>query len=118
LQKDIQVEVDRWESLVENDITLTVAATPCVNGEAGGYPCKNMDLFSVLSHSVMGSSGQVNDIWGWTDPLTGKEYALVGQTTGTAFVDITDPVNPIFKGTLKTATTSSSWRDIKVYKDG
>jgi choice-of-anchor B domain-containing protein len=58
-----------------------------------------------------------SDIWGWTDPLTGKEYALVGQTTGTAFVDISDPVNPIFKGTLNTATTSSLWRDIKVYKN-
>jgi hypothetical protein len=50
MQKDIQEEVDRWDSLVENDITLTGAATPCVNGKAGGYPCKNMDLFSVLSH--------------------------------------------------------------------
>lgn len=117
MQQDIQEEENRWNSLMGNDITLTGSAIPCVNGKAGEYPCKNVDLLSVLSHKVMGSSGNGNDIWGWTDPLSGKEYALVGQTTGTAFVDITDPVNPIFKGNLKTATTSSSWRDIKVYKN-
>jgi len=59
----------------------------------------------------------MNDIWGWTDPLDGKEYALLGKTTGTAFIDITDPVNPVFLGELPTHTSNSSWRDIKVYAD-
>ena len=74
----------------------------------------------------------INDIWGWTDPLTGKEYALIGMTNGTSFVDISDPVNPVVLGVLKEhnwnlvnqggETTriqhdgaKSLWRDIKVY---
>ena len=58
-----------------------------------------------------------NDCWGWTDDSTGKEYAIMGLTNGTAFIDISDPVNPIYLGKLPTATTESSWRDMKVYKN-
>ena len=58
-----------------------------------------------------------NDIWGWFDSQTGREYALMGLRNGTAFVDISDPENPAFLGRLPTQTTSSTWRDIKVYQD-
>src|SRR5690606_20218176 len=64
----------------------------------------------------MGASGG-NDIWGWTDPETEKEYALMGLNNGTAFVDVSDPVNPVYLGKLPTHTQSSLWRDIKVYAD-
>ena len=62
-----------------------------------------------------GNSG--NDLWGWVDSLTGREYALMGMDNGTAFVDISDPENPVFLGRLPTETYSSPWRDIKVYED-
>jgi choice-of-anchor B domain-containing protein len=58
-----------------------------------------------------------NDIWGWFDAQTGQEYALMGLQNGTAFVDITDPEDPVFLGRLPTQTTSSIWRDIKVHQD-
>lgn len=58
-----------------------------------------------------------SDIWGWTDSVTGVEYALVGLSDGTAFVDISDPVNPVNLGRLPTHTFSSAWRDIKTYND-
>ena len=52
---------------------------------------------------------------GWTDPEFGNEIALVSLFDGTAFVDITDPVNPIVLGKLDTHTIGSDWGDIKVY---
>ena len=61
--------------------------------------------------------GTGNDIWGWTDPLTGREYALVGQSTGTAFVDISNPRRPVYLGSLPTSTVNSTWRGIKVFGD-
>ncbi|KAJ3388733.1 hypothetical protein HDU92_001368 [Lobulomyces angularis] len=97
-------------------VDVTGGVVACENGFAAGYPCKNIDLLSFLSHRSMGATTG-NDIWGWTDPLTNKEYAIVCQTDGTAFVDVTDPLNPVALGRLKTHTTSSSWRDAKVYKD-
>ena len=64
-----------------------------------------------------GDGTQGNDIWGWADPDTGKEYALMGLFNGTAFVDISDPENPVFLGRLPTQTVEAPWRDIKVYEN-
>ena len=92
------------------------AATPCVAGFAGSYPCENVDLLAFMPLSTFGSTSG-NDSWGWTDPLTSKEYALMGLRDGTGFVDISDPENPVYLGKLPTRTSSSSWRDIKVYNN-
>ena len=89
------------------------AQTPCVNGMAAGYPCSNVDFLSFTAGSALGG-GSMNDVWGWTDPVYGTEYVLLGRTSGTAFVDISDPVNPLYLGNLPASGANSSWRDIKV----
>jgi choice-of-anchor B domain-containing protein len=93
----------------------------CNGGAAGQFPCGNVDLLAFLPvQSIGGARGvEVNDIWGWTDPETGREYALVGRYDGTAFVDVTDPSTPVYVGQLPKPGTSpgSTWRDIKVYRD-
>jgi choice-of-anchor B domain-containing protein len=90
--------------------------TPCdeTTGMADIFPCMNVDLLQRI-HLDTFEAGSGSDIWGWTDPMTGKEYALMGLNNGTAFVDISDPIAPIYLGKLPTHTTSSSWRDIKTY---
>lgn len=95
---------------------ISIAQTPCENGMAGQFPCKGLDLSSRISLSTM-SAGSGNDSWGWTDPQDGMEYAIMGLDNGTAFVDISDPVNPIYLGKLPAHGQSSTWRDIKVYND-
>ena len=90
--------------------------TPCVGGMAGTFPCHNVDLASFLPLSDIGG-GQVNDVWGWTDPLTGKEYAIVGRSNGTSFVDISNPEQPTYLGNLPPHSVDSVWRSIKVYAD-
>jgi choice-of-anchor B domain-containing protein len=75
-------------------------------------------LLSFVSLPDLGANGaDGNDIWGWTDPQTKKEYAIVGTTTGTSFVDVTSPTEPCVLGFLPTHTVSSLWRDIKVYQN-
>jgi choice-of-anchor B domain-containing protein len=97
---------------------IALAQTPCVNGFAGEYPCNDYDLMSHITNFNLGdSSTRGNDSWGWTDPDTQKEYALMGINSGVVFIDITNPTAPVMLGTLKTNTESSSWRDVKVYKD-
>ena len=95
---------------------VTLAQTPCINGMAGPYPCENINLLSFVDNGDLGG-GSMNDIWGWVDPLDSAEYVLLGRSNGTAFLDITDPINPIYLGNLPTATLSSTWRDIKVYNN-
>jgi choice-of-anchor B domain-containing protein len=91
----------------------------CVRGMAGEFPCDRIDLLSHLPLSSIGGGEIGNDIWGWTDPKTRREYAIMGKTNGTAFVDITDPKRPVFVGHLATQSTVGGifWRDIKVYKN-
>ena len=96
--------------------SILQAQTPCVNGMAGDYPCNGYDLqSSILGSTFNADSG--NDSWGWTDPQDGSEYALMGVNNGTVFIDISDPINPVYLGKLPTYTTSSSWRDVKVYNN-
>ena len=94
--------------------TLLQAQYDCVNGEADGYACSNVDLLSHLSLGELGGPNNANDIWGWVDSFNNDAYALVGLETGTAFVRITDPVNPLVIGYLGTHSSASLWRDIKV----
>jgi len=95
---------------------LSTGPERCVNGAAGSFACSGIALRSRVPLADMGGV-QGNDIWGWVDAQTGNEYALMGMTNGTAFVDVTDPENPRYLGILPTATFNSVWRDIKVYRD-
>ena len=96
-------------------------AVECVDGMAGHFPCDNFDLISFLPNHMMGGKrgAWANDVWGWEDPDTGHEYALVGLSGRTSFVDVTDPYNPVYIGNLPKTTGSpdSVWRDIKVHAD-
>ena len=99
-------------------------AVPCVNGFAGPYPCSNVDLMSHLPLAAMGCGGG-NSLWGWTDPLDGKEYALMGCDNGISFVDISTPDAAVYLGRLPTHEHDhaqgpehegdSLWRDVRVY---
>ncbi len=88
----------------------------CNGGVAGSFTCNNVDLSSWLSIDDIGG-GIGNDCWGWTDPLTGSEYAIVGRSSGTSFVDISVPTSPVYLGDLPAHDASSDWRDMKVYAD-
>jgi len=99
---------------IENNNILS----PCENGMAGIYPCNGYDLMGHIPIAELGGAGASGtDSWGWTDIATGKEYAIVGTSTGTAFVDISDTQNLSIIGVLPTATVNSSWRDIKVFQN-
>jgi len=86
-----------------------------VNGFAGPYPCNNVDLLAYVTLAQLGTVTEVADLWGYTDPLTGTEYAIVGCRTGTSFMDLSDPTAPVRVGFLPAHNnTSSSWRDVEV----
>nr|AOE09984.1 regulator [uncultured bacterium] len=94
----------------------SIAQTPCENGMAGDYPCNGYDLQSFISLAEL-DTDRGNDSWGWTDPDNGDEYAIMGVKNGTVFIDISDPINPIYLGKLPTHNDNSTWRDIKVYQN-
>lgn len=57
-------------------------------------------------------SGSANDVWGYVSP-SGREYAILGLTEGTGFVDITNPTQPVVLADIPDAR--STWSDMAVY---
>lgn len=98
---------------------LTAGKISCDGGTADQFPCRNVDVVAFLPLAEIGAGrgARTNDVWGWTDPESGREYAVIGRTDGTSFIDLTNPESPVYLGELpKTeGTRSNVWRDIKVY---
>lgn len=91
----------------------------CEGGMAGDFSCNGYDLLATIGAGILGGSGgtEGSDIWGWTDPLNGNEYAIIALTNSTAFVNIANPTNPVLLGRLDTNAGTSFWRDVKVYNN-
>lgn len=96
--------------------TMSAGPDDCTAGSAGDFSCSGISLRKRVALDAMGG-GLGNDVWGWVDAQTRKEYALMGMTNGVAFVDISNPQIPLFLGRLPTQTRDSTWRDIKVYQN-
>jgi len=130
-QADAETQIDAKAEMAHSELDqmahINGRRVTCTGGNAAGYGCREMDLLSILTPEELGATmacggGTVrcglNDMWGWFDSATGKEYAIVGREDGTAFVDVTDPVNPVYVGNLShNGAAPSVWRDVKVYAD-
>ena len=120
--RGFQVVVDsKWDETADG-ISVSEALAPmlqsssaidCTSGQAGVYTCDRIDL---LSHLALGDfstrpSG-ANDVWGFVDLNTEREYALIGLRNGVAVVDVSNPAAPFEVGSI--AGQQTGWRDIKV----
>ena len=89
------------------------------DGMVAGFACSDVELVSFLPVDAVGGGRgiMVSDLWGWTDPDTGREYAILGRFDGTSFIDVTDAENPVYLGNLPLTegATPNLWRDMKVY---
>ncbi|MEZ5988034.1 MAG: choice-of-anchor B family protein [Planctomycetota bacterium] len=88
---------------------LPLAAVALLLPASAAAQGKNCSLLGTWNK---GSGHGYNDIWGYTAP-DGKEYALVGLTTGFSVVDCSNPAKPV--EVAYWAGKSSSWRDVKTY---
>jgi len=122
--------VDPWDT-IKNDLTSkraknTGKGMPSIRGP---FPDTDGLVFlGQLTNKELGVSRLVftgasflSDIWGWTSPISpNHEYAIVGTSSGVAFVRVTDPENPEFLGlvpTTDTTTLRNFWWDIKTYNN-
>ena len=99
----------------------------CINnfadtGTGTKYACSNINLMSFLNlatfkspNKCSGATPEGSDVWGWT--YNGREFALMGLSNGAGFVEVTDPLNPVYIGILLSHTGCSIWRNIKVYNN-
>jgi len=58
-----------------------------------------------------------NSVWGWVDSQDNKEYAIIGSTDGTYFIDVTIPTAPVVKDCVVGRRDSCIWREYKTYQN-
>ncbi|MGH7469966.1 MAG: choice-of-anchor B family protein, partial [Longimicrobiales bacterium] len=105
----------------ERYASVTGKKADCTDGKASNFECRDYDLVSFLSVPDLGGARgtRLSGNWGWTDPETNREYALIGRSDGTSFIDVTNAEKPVYLGDLPRTegANTSSWREIKTYKN-
>lgn len=86
------------------------------------YPAYNMSLLSHINPEtvpVVGSADgrKYSGCWGWYQASKNKEYAIVGTSTKTYFIDITNPYNPQIKDSVMGRSPACTWRELKTYQN-
>jgi choice-of-anchor B domain-containing protein len=85
------------------------------------YPSQNMTLMSHIdpqstSIGVGSDSRRYSGCWGWAQTSKNKEYAIVGSSTGTWFIDVSNPAAPIICDSVS-GRYGCTWREIKTYQN-
>lgn len=81
---------------------------------ASGVELKSWITLSDLTTLTGQAQDNGNSCFGYTSP-SGREYAIMGLYSGTAFVEVTNPANAQFAGYID--GPNSLWRDIRVYQN-
>ncbi len=112
------------ETLVALEEAPLTRATPAQSAFANPmFDAFNVTLLSQVtpqsfstnsSCTVSATNVCANDVWGYVSP-SGREYAILGLRTGTGFVDVTDPINPVVVGAI--ADANSIWSDMRTYSE-
>lgn len=117
-----ETEAERLERVRKSTLASKVRAAeqqhkaaPCTSNQSSGFPCQNVSLHAHLPLTqLLPSSARGNDVWGFVDLNTGREYAFMGLANGVAVVDVTNPTAPEQVAFANGSPTT--WRDIKVYQ--
>lgn len=96
---------------------VLLLAVPCLYSQT--YPSSNVNLLSVINPEtgVNSYGDKYSGCWGWFQSAKNKEYAILGSQSGTYFVDVTNPVNPVICDYVAGKRTGCTWREIKTFQN-
>jgi choice-of-anchor B domain-containing protein len=77
----------------------------------------NISLLSQMPLASIGGGLDGSSLYAWVDPITSREYAIMGRSNGTAIVDVTNPTQPKFVANVpkQAGSADTLWREPKVY---
>lgn len=84
------------------------------------YPSLNINLLAHLNPETDNTNDdgrKYSGCWGWYQANKQKEYAIVGTSSKTYFVDVTNPQNPVIRDSVMAAHAGCTWREIKNYQN-
>lgn len=80
------------------------------------FAASNFTLLSNINPQT-GSGSKYSGCWGWTQPITNKEYAIACSKNGTYFIDVTNPLTPTVSAYVAGTSTNGTWRETKTYQN-
>jgi choice-of-anchor B domain-containing protein len=99
-------------------LTLFLLLCSCFLGSAQSFSALNLNLISYINPQSSGGIGtdqrKYSGCWGWAK--NGREYAIVGSSTGTYFIDVTNPGFPQLCDYVD-GKHGCTWREMKTYQD-
>jgi choice-of-anchor B domain-containing protein len=84
------------------------------------YPSSNINLVGFIDPETVAGVDAIkySGCWGYQQTSKNKEYAIVGSSTGTYFIDITAPATPTVCDYVKGAHSSPCiWREMHTYQN-
>lgn len=84
------------------------------------YPSLNINLLAHINPETDATgtdSRKYSGCWGWHQASKSKEYAIVGTSSQTYFIDVTNPTNPIIVDSVKAKHAGCTWREMKTYQN-
>jgi len=90
-------------------------------GHAQTYSSLNINLLSQLDPNTdatgIGVDGRkYSSCWGWYQASKNKEYAIIGASHGTYFIDVTSPNSPSVSAFVP-GKPNCTWREMKTYQN-
>ncbi len=90
------------------------------NFTAQTYPSLNINLLAHLNPETdaTGTDGRkYSGCWGWAQTNKNREYAIVGTSSQTYFIDVTNPASPVVVDSVKAKHAGCTWREMKTYQN-
>jgi len=84
------------------------------------YPSLNVTLLSHIDPEtdLTGNDNRkYSGCWGWYQASTNREYAIVGTSSKTYFIDVTNPHSPVLADSVMAVRKGCTWREIKTYQN-
>jgi choice-of-anchor B domain-containing protein len=84
------------------------------------YPALNMSMINLLTPETdnTGYDGRkYSGCWGWFQSSKGKEYAIVGTSSKTYFIEVTNPLAPVICDSVMARHAGCTWRELKTYQN-
>lgn len=102
-------------------ILFCLAIITSLFSKAQTYSSQNISLISLIhpntgSVGIGGDGRRYSGSWGWHQTSTNKEYAIVGASNGTYFIDVTVPASPSVCAFVP-GKGGCTWREIKTYQN-
>lgn len=87
--------------------------------KAQTYPSLNINLLAHLdpeTDNTGSDNRKYSGCWGWYQSSKNKEYAIVGTSKQTYFIDVTNPTSPLISDSVLAKHTGCTWREMKTYQ--